>query len=334
MKKSLFVLGVAVAALASCTQSEVLEVAEGRAIQFNTFVNNNTKAVTEITAGSYSGTYYLFGENSETNGNYGTLVFNNDPNTATALWQPNKKYIFGAYANGTGGGQIANAEFSATDGTLNFPQYEPNDANDLIAAIATHTTDDNVADEVAVSLNFKHMLSQVKFTFKTKAANGYTVAISNLKITGAWKTADGSYNGTVTWTNGSVSDYTFGSIEDVAEGTMTTEGYYEKSVDYKLVIPQDLSSNNVKVAFTASVDGLGYVANTDKKDFEVVLNFNGTTPDSSTNIWMPQYRYNYIAEIDVTKLTEEEDYVIEFTPEVKEWADASDTNNGVINPTE
>lgn len=84
MKKSLFVLGVAVAALASCTQSEVLEVAEGRAIQFNTFVNNNTKAVTEITAGSYSGTYYLFGENSETNGNYGTLVFNNDPNTATA----------------------------------------------------------------------------------------------------------------------------------------------------------------------------------------------------------------------------------------------------------
>lgn len=178
------------------------------------------------------------------------------------------------------------------------------------------------------------MLSQVKFTFKTKAANGYKVTISDLKITDAWNKADGSYNGTATWTNGVEGEYDFGSIEDVADGTMTAEGYYEKSVDYKLVIPQDLSSNNVKVAFTASVDGLGYEAATDNKNFEVVLNFGGAIPDASTNKWMPQYRYNYIAEIDVTKLTEEEDYVIEFTPEVEDWADASDTDNGIINPTE
>lgn len=61
MKKSLFVLGVAVAALASCTQSEVLEVAENRAIQFNTFVNNNTKAVTEINAADGLTSFYVFG---------------------------------------------------------------------------------------------------------------------------------------------------------------------------------------------------------------------------------------------------------------------------------
>lgn len=62
----MFMLGVAVAALASCTQNEVMEVAEGRAIQFNTFVNNNTKTVTEVPSGTLaSSEFYVFG-------NYGT----------------------------------------------------------------------------------------------------------------------------------------------------------------------------------------------------------------------------------------------------------------------
>ena len=44
MKKSLFVLGVAVAALASCTNEEVLNVAESNQIRFGTsFVGNQTK---------------------------------------------------------------------------------------------------------------------------------------------------------------------------------------------------------------------------------------------------------------------------------------------------
>ena len=60
MKRSLFMLGVAVAALSGCSQSEILEVAEGRAIGFSSFVNNNTRAVTEVTEGNLS-QYYVFG---------------------------------------------------------------------------------------------------------------------------------------------------------------------------------------------------------------------------------------------------------------------------------
>ena len=45
MKKSLLMLGAAAMMLASCTQNEVVEVAESRAIGFDAFVNNNTKAV-------------------------------------------------------------------------------------------------------------------------------------------------------------------------------------------------------------------------------------------------------------------------------------------------
>lgn len=38
MKKSFLMFGVAAMALASCTQNEVVEYAENRAIQFDTFV--------------------------------------------------------------------------------------------------------------------------------------------------------------------------------------------------------------------------------------------------------------------------------------------------------
>lgn len=47
MRKSILLLAAA-AALASCTQSEVLEVAENRAISFDPFVGKATRAATEI----------------------------------------------------------------------------------------------------------------------------------------------------------------------------------------------------------------------------------------------------------------------------------------------
>ena len=43
MKKRMILLGMAVATLASCTNEEVMEMAENRAIGFTTFVNNNTR---------------------------------------------------------------------------------------------------------------------------------------------------------------------------------------------------------------------------------------------------------------------------------------------------
>lgn len=55
MKKSLLMLGAAAMMLASCTQNEVMEVAENRSIGFNSFVNNTTKAATEFTGTATSG---------------------------------------------------------------------------------------------------------------------------------------------------------------------------------------------------------------------------------------------------------------------------------------
>ena len=48
MKKNVWLLGAAVAALTSCTQSEVLDVPEGKKIQFESFVEKPTRAVSDL----------------------------------------------------------------------------------------------------------------------------------------------------------------------------------------------------------------------------------------------------------------------------------------------
>ena len=61
MKKSFFVLGVAVAALASCTNEEVVDMPQSRAIQFGTFVNHSTRSsVTETTEQNLQ-KFFVFG---------------------------------------------------------------------------------------------------------------------------------------------------------------------------------------------------------------------------------------------------------------------------------
>ena len=60
MRKSLLLLGVAVAALASCTQNEVVDIAESNVIKFdNAFVGNTTKATTapEVTTDNIEDMY-------------------------------------------------------------------------------------------------------------------------------------------------------------------------------------------------------------------------------------------------------------------------------------
>lgn len=92
MKKSLFVLGVAVAALASCTQSEVLEVAENRAIGFDAFVGNTTKTLPSSVAKDNFRKFYVYGA-AEKETNIWTNFFTNVEVTGTSVgssaeWTP------------------------------------------------------------------------------------------------------------------------------------------------------------------------------------------------------------------------------------------------------
>lgn len=318
MKKSLFVLGVAVAALASCTQSEVLEVAENRAIGFDAFVNNQTKAVTEVETATIGTDFYVFG-NYGTGGTWNRQAFNNEISTAVYYWQANQTYRFGAYKDGDE--KNAKVQFDAATKKLTFPDYTPNDANDLIAAVTDDVDADTyIANSNPVGLNFKHLLSQVKLTFKTDAASVYNMTITNVKINGALSQSTATYNGTVTWdpsvaaTGTTNNGYSYDNLSN--SGVISSGVISEQS---KLVIPQS-GTNSLTVTFTATISG----------EAEGSANFTATLGHAISGLtedtWTNGYRYNYIANVELSKVIDNEGgetlVPITFEPTVEEWKDA------------
>lgn len=326
MKTNLFLLGMAVAALSSCTNEEVTDVAQNRAIKFNQFVENNTRGVQEVESLS---NFYVFGKFGDATGSYNTQIFNNELQTTPYYWVANKFYIFGAYADGDNG-KIENVTFNDTEKQLVFEDYSPDDTKDLVAAIsdevesgATPTTDDK-----KVNLNFQHMLSQVKFTFTTTDAESYTLNITKLTLHAA-KTGTGTYStDNVIWdvsnytpsTNDENNKYIYADVADVSND------FYE--AQFKLVIPQN-NTNQLKVTFTATITGAGL---NETADFEATLAVDENIAGiSKANTWMPGYRYNYTATINADDIKPDlGNQKIEFTPSVTPWSDA--TSDQPVNP--
>lgn len=341
MKKSMFMLGVAVAALASCTQNEVMEVAEGRAIQFNTFVNNSTKVVIEVPKGELaSSEFYVFGNYSTDQDTWTTpgQAYNNETGDTKYYWKASNYYRFGAYANGAGG-KIGNATFSAADQKLTFPAYTPEDACDLIACVPAEVGPvSDAASQGAVGLTFKHMLAQVAFEFTTDAADIYELKISNVKINGAISQTEGSINnnGTITWkTDGATkTGYIYEDFKegvDIANGNLTPTP--RTKMQSKLVIPQDLptTADYITVTFTATLkDGNDTGGTLKSQDFKANLSFTQQTGDGindpASNKWTAGYRYKYTTKITADMIDDTlTDKEIEFTATVEDWKDASDT---------
>lgn len=328
MKKSLFMLGVAVAALASCTNEEVTEIANSRAIGFNAFVNNATKAVTEVT--SLSDNFYVFGnfgtnENSTTESDWTGQVFNNELNTKKYYWIQGNYYRFGAYADGAGNSN-ANASFNAASQTLTFNNYTPDDTKDLVAAIGTGNASSTIPTN-AVSLSFSHMLAQVGFTFNTEDGDEYKIAITDISIQKAIKTATGTFTSTETKWTGDAEEgeaYKYDNIDDIADGKDHSQ--------YKLVIPQAVSSdaNKIQVTFTASISGGGFTEDeeSNKKTFTLDL----TSPDSEG--WKPGYRYNYTATVNGSNINDDNKPITFTVSSVQGWQDATMSDSGTILPTE
>lgn len=294
MKKSIFLLGVAVAALASCTNEEVTQVAENRTIGFaGAFVDNTTKA--DITKDNIQ-KFWVFGYY----GNTPTEVFNNvgvnKPTSAgnwqsekTEYWKTGVAYEFGAYANGTE--KIpSNVSFSATEKKLTFNNYEAG-SYDLIAATKSVTALSDLSNPSPVSFTFKHMLAKVKFTFKTSATD-YTMKVEDLQINNAIKTCTGSYTGgtpTIAWETGSASKvsaaYSYTDIDNyAAEGSASTDACY--------VIPQNVPTDQNYITVTFKVTASGDAISGEKS---ATFTANLKTSD---NKWTENYSYNYIFTID------------------------------------
>ena len=297
MKKSLMMLGAAVMVLASCTQNEVVEVAESRAIGFDAFVNNTTKA--DIVDAQFA-KFWVFGAYEKETSTW-TPFYTNDvvekkqnvwTAAKTAYWTASKSHRFAAYADGTS--QLTNGvEFEAatgTNGTLKFTDYPVGD-NDLVAAVATAMTWDGSSEPSKVGFTFKHLLSKVKFTFTTDAANDYVMKIENLKIiakddVSPTVKAGCDFAGAIdnlTWTasqNGT-GEYTYATIDDCAGGTTNSAEKY--------VIPQN---NALTVSFKVTFTDNGGVTIASKEGI------TGDLAITAEPAWKAGYVYNYQVKIN------------------------------------
>lgn len=329
MKTNLFLLGMAVAAFSSCTNEEVTDVAQNRAIKFNQFVENNTREVQEVESLS---SFYVFGKFGEISNSYTTQIFNNESQDTPYYWVANKFYIFGAYADGNNG-KIEDVTFDSAKKQLVFTNYSPDDTKDLVAAISdeVESGDNSTTNDNKVSLTFHHMLSQVKFTFNTTDGKEYQIKISNLKIN-AVKTSTGnitlkeSNNVTINWENTSATkgDYDYPFISDVANENKTA------SSESKLVIPQN-GTDQLNVIFTATVTGGGLDNKTANFTANLSVAENIAGGSSNANTWIPGYRYNYTAEINAKMISEggenpETLYPITFNATVNNWETAENQN--------
>lgn len=323
MKKSILGIAVACLAMAGCTKTQIVDVSQDRAIGFSPFVGKPTKTVTEVTTTSMGTGFYVFGKFDDGTSTWEGTAFNNEISTTAYYWEPDRTYAFGAYADGANG-IIANAQFDPATKTLTFEGYTPGDSKDLVAAVIDAVDADTyISSKGPVSLNFKHLLSQVKLTFTTDAAEVYEMTITNVKINGAVSKATAEYNGTATWTGSANEGY---SYSELLNSGVISSGVSSDQV--KLVIPQQ-NTNNLEVTFKATLFNTNYSG-----EAEFVATLGHSISNLDANTWQPGYKYNYIANVPLAKVIDSPDdkVQIEFIPTVEDWEDAGNVDTAPTTP--
>lgn len=318
MKKSLFMMGVAVAALSSCTQSEVLNVADNNVIKFeNAYVGKATRAATVLDNSNF-GSFYVYGYDGADDIFENVNVFKGD-GTAWGYdilveYAEDKTYTFAAYSDGgttKGTGQLATGvTFSTTPATtLGITGYTTTYNKDLIVSFSHNNIDDANAP---VAFTFKHALAQVKFTIQSALGDENKIAISNFSVTGFADNANLTYTmgeshevDAISWSSTSATKTIDALDNNVATTSNSAYGTY-------VVIPQTVAT--LKMTFDATLykaDG----TKVEKKDMTATI---------SSQEFKAGYRYNFIATIDGPDMGQ-----ISFAkPIVEEWTDYDANNDG------
>ena len=332
MKKSILVLGLAVAAMTSCTNDEVMEVNQNNLIKFESFVNKSTRAVTETTNAGLAQFYVLGGYGTDTYSNvFNNIAFVKDGSTRT--WKPSDSqyeaewtanvYRFAAYANRNSSEKLS-PTFNA-DG-LKFTDYEVSDDKDLVAALSGEVNNSNL-DNDEVALTFKHMLSQVKFTFTNTDAT-HKMEVSNISVSNVNNAGTGTLSSSgISWTAlKTVNSYTL----NYAGTSTNVEAGESYNPDYQMVIPQTLNTSGKEIQITFTIrfyDGNGAVVSTETfSNVSLVYDNDRTVGEGNKNFnaWKPGYRYNYTASFPADPKT------IRFTATVTDWVSQDTPAN---NPT-
>ena len=349
MKTKLWMLGAAVAALTSCTQSEVVEMPESRVIKFESHVDKSARAVNELSASTLE-SFYVFGYHTPyTTDDSGDLSydFNEEKNivfhnvltkssTTGDYWEPVKDgywsaghvYHFAAYSNyndslKTTLGQVS---YDPNTDVIKFEDYEVVDASsatkqsDLIAAISSDRTGES--GTTSVNLTFRHMLAKVSLYLINTSSNstlsyaGFT--INDIKMKGTCE-YNFDVNHTINWdcSQATPGNFSFGDMDvDPKTGGVQTE----KSIDFYM-IPQTFPNNKdvyLKFTLTEKVGDDPVVVTKYKAKLSGAKTGNNPANTSvgpkEINSWEAGYHYNYI-------ITHGQEFQkITFNPSFEDWS--------------
>ena len=257
--KKIFIAVLAVAALASCSKEQTVNVDKGAVIGFDTFVENSTRA-NDLVKGAFD--FGVFGLVEK--GGANALIFNNQTVAADGTYSPAQYWIASAQYYFTAIAPHTNANWKYTTttahtGTISFNNAAAEANQDLLFAyVKPEKTDAKItAAPDVVGFTFNHMLSRVRFTF----ANGFgtgsniTLQVTDVTITDAYATADLAVeDGTpaAAWKNfGATFSKNFGQVGGNTLATLTDAGNtMSASTEHFYLIPANKTYN---VSFTVKL---------------------------------------------------------------------------------
>ena len=325
MKKA-FVAILSLAALVACSQDSVVKTPESTAISFdNMFVENKTRAAADpSTTTANIEEFAVWGFRGDAQ----ELVFNNErvykadgawTYDHLQYWMEGKNYFFGAVSPVNHKDVTVDTKDMSKDGLGTISFTNTDGSVDLIyAEKVVYASEINPSAPEKVKLQFAHLLSRVKFSFKYNFPNELTtVAVKNIKINNS--PANGSIDVTearADWSwnipqNGATMLVDFGHVENGNEfAAMDT--YYE-SDKYRLIIPTDATRNHDitfdVVVYNNHVEAQTYPISTTLKDKAFVQGKS----------------YNIVTEITPDNIVDGGLKPIEFDViEVEEWLDEND----------
>lgn len=333
MKKMLLVLGVAAAAMTSCTSDELIEVNQSSLIKFEPFVNKGTRSVTD-TDGRIT-KFYVYGCHTEggvvsdfvnvpvtkSNSEWGYYTGTGDGEENYRYWT-DAEYYFGAYATKNVSGQLVDVTqvaFDQDNKELTFTDFMLGEDEDLVADVMTFKQT-NFEDPRTVQFTFGHLLSKIQFTFtNSHSVVGTTMDITDLKIDKC------RVKGTCTVTENDVTwselvavteeDERGLALDNVTTSGIAIGGTYKNNT---LVVPgaiQDYYKVSFKVTFK-NAQGQIIGKKTYDGNSAIALTTNAVTK------WEPGYVYNYTANLSLDLVP-----IVFGDPTVTGWDD--DTYNNV-----
>lgn len=275
MKKTLFA-ALALAFVASCSNEEVVDIAQKEAIGFdNAFINNSTRSVSDpsITTDNLAN-FAVFGFVGSDQATTPAVLFDgvevSKTITNSELTKTEWKYaatqywITGATYNFSAVAPFAEKKWEKTAATKDGVtlSFENTGTQDLLYAQSAQITG-LASQNPAVAFTFNHILSKVKFSFKNVYnASAATIKVKDIKITNAYKTGNVALTASsTTWSNRATSlELNFGMATDneaTTDAKENTEVAYAYNATYEsqnelLLIPNTDTTEGAKDTYNVT----------------------------------------------------------------------------------